>query len=162
MKDIESWQDEKFQDILPKDSYYAIEKSVLGNKDLEDDTKVTITDYKQINLGEIDFEKLRKEFPKKAYKSIEFTDLKEFMEIKLKQMTARNKTKSNFLEDFERVIDEYNNGNVEVEEAYETLIKQIEKLNEEEKRYIKEGFISEYLPELYDAQLVAQAKPKYN
>ena len=26
MEDIESWQDEKFQDILPKDNYYAIEK----------------------------------------------------------------------------------------------------------------------------------------
>ncbi|WP_419782265.1 type I restriction-modification system subunit M [Malaciobacter marinus] len=26
MEDVESWQDEKFQDILPKDNYYAIEK----------------------------------------------------------------------------------------------------------------------------------------
>ncbi|TLP40435.1 type I restriction-modification system subunit M N-terminal domain-containing protein [Arcobacter arenosus] len=26
MEDIESWQDEKFQDILPKDNYYNIEK----------------------------------------------------------------------------------------------------------------------------------------
>ncbi|AXX92185.1 deoxyribonuclease [Malaciobacter molluscorum LMG 25693] len=127
-----------------------LDRSVLGNKDLEDDTKITITDYRQINLGEIDFEKLRKEFPKKAYKSIEFTDLKEFMEIKLKQMTARNKTRGNFLEDFEKIIDEYNNGSVEVEEAYETLLKQIEKLNEEEKRYIKEGFSSEEELEIFD------------
>lgn len=127
-----------------------LDRSVLGNKDLEDDTKITITDYRQINLGEIDFEKLRKEFPKKVHKSIEFTDLKEFMEIKLKQMTARNKTRGNFLEDFEKIIDEYNNGSVEVEEAYETLLKQIEKLNEEEKRYIKEGFSSEEELEIFD------------
>ncbi|PHO11797.1 deoxyribonuclease [Malaciobacter marinus] len=127
-----------------------LDRSVLGNKDLEGDTKITITDYRQINLGEIDFEKLKKEFPKKAHKSIEFTDLKEFMEIKLKQMTARNKTRGIFLEDFEKIIDEYNNGSIEVEEAYETLIQQIEKLNEEEKRYIKEGFNSEEELEIFD------------
>lgn len=127
-----------------------LDASVQALGDLAKDTKVTITDYRQINLGQLDFAKLREEFPKKAYKNTEFTDLKEFMEIKLKQMMAKNKTRGKFLEDFQRVVDEYNNGSIDVEEAYETLMKKLEDLTEEEKRYIREGFESEEELEIFD------------
>lgn len=127
-----------------------LDRSIQGQKDLEKETKVSITDYRQINLGALDFAKLREEFPKKAYKNMEFTDLKEFMEIKLKQMMAKNKTRGKFLEDFQKVVDEYNNGSLDVEEAYETLIKKFEDLTKEEERYIREGFDSEEELEIYD------------
>lgn len=127
-----------------------LDRSILGNKDLDQDAKVTITDYRQINLGKLDFEKLREEFPKKPYKNSEFTDLKEFVELKLKQMMAKNKTRGKFLEDFQKVIDEYNNGSLEVEDAYESLMKNLEALSEEEERYIKEGFDNEEELEIFD------------
>jgi type I restriction enzyme R subunit len=127
-----------------------LDRSVLGNRDLDKDAKVTITDYRQINLGKLDFEKLREEFPKKPYKNSEFTDLKEFIELKLKQMMAKNKTRGKFLEDFQKIIDEYNNGSLEVEDAYESLMKNLEALSEEEERYIKEGFDNEEELEIFD------------
>lgn len=96
-----------------------LDRSILGNGDLEN--RVRITDYKEINLGQLDFEKLKKEFPKKPYKNTEFADLKEFMELKLKQMMAFNKTRGGFLAEFEKVVDEYNDGSIEIEEAYERL-----------------------------------------
>ncbi len=132
-----------------KDIDKLLDRSVFGNKDLEE-AKVTITDYKEINLGKLDFEKLRKEFPKKAYKNSEFTDLKEFMQLKLKQMMAQNKTRGKFLEDFQKVIDEYNNGSVDVEDAFEKLIEQYQKLDEEQERYIAEGFENDKELEIYD------------
>ena len=132
-----------------KDIDKLLDRSVFGNKDLEE-SKVTITDYKEINLGKLDFEKLRKEFPKKAYKNSEFTDLKEFMQLKLKQMMAQNKTRGKFLEDFQKIIDEYNNGSVDVEDAFEKLIEQYQKLDEEQERYIAEGFENDKELEIYD------------
>lgn len=125
-----------------------LDRSILGNKDL--DSKVRITDYKEINLGQLDFEQLKREFPKKAYKNTEFTDLKEFMELKLKQMMAFNKTRGGFLAEFEKVVDEYNDGSIEIEEAYEKLIRQAENLTTEEERYIREGFKSEEELEMFD------------
>lgn len=141
-------RDEEIQKAR-KDIDELLNRSVFGNKDLEK-TKVTITDYKQINLGKLDFEKLREEFPKKAYKNSEFTDLKEFMELKLKQMMAQNKTRGKFLEDFQKIIDDYNNGSVDVEDAFEKLIEEYQKLDEEQERYIKEGFDNEEELEIYD------------
>jgi type I restriction enzyme, R subunit len=132
-----------------KDIDKLLDRSVFGNKDLEE-SKVTIADYKEINLGKLDFEKLRKEFPKKAYKNSEFTDLKEFMQLKLNQMMAQNKTRGKFLEDFQKVIDEYNNGSVDVEDAFEKLIEQYQKLDEEQERYIAEGFENDKELEIYD------------
>lgn len=132
-----------------KDIDKLLDRSVFGNKDLEE-SKVTITDYKEINLGKLDFEKLRKEFPKKPYKNSEFTDLKEFMQLKLKQMMAQNKTRGKFLEDFQKIIDEYNNGSVDVEDAFEKLIEQYQKLDEEQERYIAEGFENDKELEIYD------------
>jgi len=125
-----------------------LDRSILGNGDLRDSIK--ITDYKKINLGKLDFEQLKKEFPKKSYKNAEFTDLKEFMELKLKQMMAFNKTRGNFLAEFEKVVDEYNDGSIEIEEAYKKLIKQAENLTQEEERYIKEGFANEEELEMFD------------
>ncbi|CAA6805017.1 MAG: Type I restriction-modification system, restriction subunit R (EC [uncultured Sulfurovum sp.] len=127
-----------------------LDNSVLSEGDLAlayGDPK--ITDYKEINLAQLDFEALRKEFPVKKHKNIAFTDLKEFMALKLKQMLARNKTRGNFLEDFERIIDEYNNGSVEIEKAYEKLLQEANTLSEEENRAMKEGLSEEQL-EIFD------------
>jgi type I restriction enzyme R subunit len=125
-----------------------LDRSILGNGDLENSVK--IIEGKKINLGQLDFEKLKKEFPKKPYKNTKFTDLKEFMELKLKQMMAFNKTRGNFLAEFEKVVDEYNDGSIEIEEAYERLIKQAENLTKEEERYIREGFANEEELEMFD------------
>lgn len=125
-----------------------LDRSILSNKDLYD--KPIIIGGKEINLGQLDFEQLKKEFPKKAYKNTEFTDLKEFMMLKLKQMMAFNKTRGSFLAEFEKVVDDYNEGSIDIEEAYEGLIKQAKDLSVEEERYIREGFESEEELEMFD------------
>ena len=47
-------------------------------------------------------------------------------------MMLFNKTRGSFLAEFEKVIDEYNDGSIEIEEAYERLIRQAENLITEE------------------------------
>ena len=43
-----------------------LDRSILGNGDLEN--SIRITDYKEINLGQLDFEQLKKSFPKRLIK----------------------------------------------------------------------------------------------
>jgi type I restriction enzyme R subunit len=130
-----------------------LDSSVVGQGDLQNlshpDTDYIIRDAKLVDLSKLDFDQLRAEFPEKKHKNIQFADLRELMEIKLKQMLAQNKTRGSFLERFEKLIDEYNSGSLSIEEAYEELVKQAEDLTEEQERAAKKDMTEQQL-ELFD------------
>ena len=128
-----------------------LDTSIVGKGDLQD---ATILDYKidaskQIDLSKLNFEILRSEFPDKKHKNIQFADLRELLEVKLKQMMAQNKTRGSFLENFQKIIDDYNSGSISIEEAYEELVKQAEALNVEQQRAAKNEMTEEE-QELFD------------
>lgn len=137
-------QDEAI-DRVKKKVDELLDSSILGKGDLSKEPEVNyiIKDAKQVDLSKLNFEKLREEFSEKKHKNIEFADLREFMDIKLKQMVAQNKTRGSFLARFQEVIDNYNSGSISIEEAYEELIKQAEDLSEEENRAAKSGMTEE-------------------
>lgn len=124
----------------------VLTKGDLANEPLE---QFKIKKYSEIDLSKLDFEKLREEFKQKPHKNIEFTDLCEFMEIKLAQMIRKNKTRVKFLEKFKRIIDEYNSGSMTIEAAYAETTRLFEEMTEEEKRAAQEGMNDEEL-ELFD------------
>ncbi|WP_033960406.1 type I restriction endonuclease subunit R [Psychroserpens jangbogonensis] len=127
-----------------------LDTSVLGKRDLEDQTHDYIIDTStQIDLSKLDFSRLRAEFPEKKHKNIQFADLRELMEVKLKQMLAQNKTRGSFLVRFEKIIEDYNSGSLSIEEAYEDLMKQAENMSEEQERAAKSGMTEEQ-QELFD------------
>lgn len=128
-----------------------LDTSVVGKGDLLDSGKpvYTIDGSRQIDLSKLDFEALRKQFPTKEHKNIQFADLRELMEIKLKQMLAQNKTRGSFLVNFQRVIDDYNSGSMTLDQAYEELLKQAEGLSEEQQRAAKND-MTEREQELFD------------
>ena len=127
-----------------------LDSSVVGKGDLQENPyEYNIVNTKQIDLSKLDFSKLRAEFPEKKHKNIQFADLRELMEIKLKQMLGQNKTRGSFLERFEKIIEDYNSGSSSIEEAYEDLVKQAEDLSEEQERAAKSG-MSEDQQELFD------------
>jgi type I restriction enzyme R subunit len=127
-----------------------LDSSVVGKGDLQENPyEYNIVNTKQIDLSKLDFNKLRSEFPEKKHKNIQFADLRELMEIKLKQMLGQNKTRGTFLERFEAIIENYNSGSLSIEEAYEELVKQAEDLSEEQERAAKSG-MSEDQQELFD------------
>ncbi len=127
-----------------------LDTSVVGKGDLLDGKAIyTIDTSRQIDLSKLDFEALRKQFPTKEHKNIQFADLRELMEIKLKQMLAQNKTRGSFLVNFQRVIDDYNSGSMSLDQAYEELLKQAEGLSEEQQRAAKND-MTEREQELFD------------
>lgn len=127
-----------------------LDSSVLGKGDLREASDRYIIDTsKQVDLSKLDFARLREDFPEKKHKNIAFADLRELMEIKLKQMLAQNNTRGSFLERFDKIIEDYNAGSLSIEEAYEELVKQAKDLSTEQERAAKNGMTEEEL-ELFD------------
>ena len=99
---------------------------------------------KPLDLSKIDFDALRKFF-KKAHKRAELERLRAAITAKLQAMVAMNRTRADFLEKFQALIDEYNAGSANVEAIYERLLKFAQQLNEEEQRHLKEKLTEEEL-----------------
>ena len=97
-----------------------------------------------LGLSKIDFDALRRFF-KKAHKRAELERLRAAITAKLQAMIAVNRTRADFLEKFQELIDEYNAGSANVEAIYEQLVKFAQKLNQEEQRHIKEKLTEEEL-----------------
>ena len=97
-----------------------------------------------IDLSQIDFEALKAHFDK-GRKSIEAQKLRARLAVKLAQMVKLNRTRMDFLEEFQRMIDEYNAGSSNVETFFAKLMAFAKKLNEEDKRGIAEQLSEEEL-----------------
>lgn len=129
-----------------------LDSSVLGVGDLQEPSNSAnyiIDSSKQIDLSKLNFEKLRQAFPKSQHKNIKFADLRELMEIKLKQMLAQNKTRGSFLERFEKIIEDYNAGHLDIEDVYDAMTDFAKDLSKEQQRAATEGLTEEQL-EIYD------------
>jgi type I restriction enzyme R subunit len=97
-----------------------------------------------IDLSKIDFELLKKQF-ETGRKAIEVQKLRGQIAVKVGQMVQLNKTRMNFLEEFQKMIDEYNSGAANIETFFARLMAFTQKLSEEEKRGIAEQLTEEEL-----------------
>jgi type I restriction enzyme R subunit len=99
---------------------------------------------KLIDLSEIDFRALKKEFAKER-RRMEIEKLRGAINSALEKMVRLNKTRVDYLEKFQQMIDEYNQGAANLEEFFERLLKFVKELQEEEKRVVSEGLSEEEL-----------------
>ena len=103
-----------------------------------------ISEGKAHDLSKIDFETLKKEFDK-GRKNTQAERLKNALKHKIAVMVELNKTRMNFAEKLQEMIDEYNSGSVNVEEFFNKLMTLASELSEEENRGIKEQLSEEEL-----------------
>ena len=97
-----------------------------------------------IDLSQIDFEALRAQFDK-GRKAVEVQKLRAKIAVKLAQMVKLNRTRIDFLEEFQKMIDEYNAGSSNVETFFAKLMAFAKRLSAEEKRGIAENLTEEEL-----------------
>jgi type I restriction enzyme, R subunit len=97
-----------------------------------------------LDLSKIDFEALQAEFDK-GRKTVEVQKLRAKVATKLAQMVKLNRTRMDFLEEFQRMIDEYNSGSATAEATYAKLIAFTKKLSAEERRGLSENLSEEEL-----------------
>jgi type I restriction enzyme R subunit len=96
------------------------------------------------DLSKIDFEALKQQF-ERGRKRTEAEKLRGTINAKLRRMVRLNRSRMNYLEEFQRMIDEYNAGSRNVEEFFDVLIEFAQRLNEEEQRAIAEKLTEEEL-----------------
>lgn len=101
------------------------------------------------DLSKIDFDKLHAEFKQTHYKNIEIADLRSFLEKKLQEMLGKNRTRRDFAERLQEIIDTYNAGSSSADADFDELVKFARKLREEEERHLRLGLTEDEL-EIYD------------
>ncbi len=96
-----------------------------------------------IDLSQIDFEALKAHF-EKGRKRTEAETLKQAVGKKLKSMVQLNKTRTDLMEKFKKLIDQYNKG-LDVEGFFAKLVTFVKELSEEEQRGVSEQLTEEEL-----------------
>ncbi|MEG3876700.1 type I restriction endonuclease subunit R [Microcoleus sp. herbarium7] len=97
-----------------------------------------------IDLSQIDFDALKAQFDR-GYKHTETEKLKGAISIQLTQMVRLNKSRMNYLNKFQQMIDEYNAGSRNVETFFTELVEFAQELKVEDKRAISENLEEEEL-----------------
>lgn len=97
-----------------------------------------------IDLSQIDFDALKAQFDK-GYKHTEAEKLKGAIASQLTQMVRLNKSRMNYLDRFQQMIDEYNAGSRNVETFFTELVEFAQELKVEDKRAIAENLEEEEL-----------------
>jgi len=110
-----------------------------------------------IDLSQVDFEALKAKFDRTSRKHTELEKLKHLIEERLKRMLLLNRTRLDYLDKFQKMIDEYNAGSKNIESFFKELVEFAQSLNEEEKRAVSEGLTEEELA-LFD--LLTKPEPK--
>ena len=124
---------EQVEDVL--DASIATEGYVI---------RPSATEAAYIDLSQIDFELLKQQF-EAGRKPIEVQKLRAQLAVKIAKMVQLNRTRMNFLEEFQRMIDEYNSGAANIETFFTRLMAFTQKLSEEDKRAISEELTEEEL-----------------
>jgi type I restriction enzyme R subunit len=97
-----------------------------------------------VYLTGLDLEDLREQFAS-GRKRIAAEKLRALIQGKATRLARLNRTRMDYLEALQRLIEEYNSGSINAEAYFERLIELAQDLNEEEKRGIAEQLTEEEL-----------------
>ena len=121
--------------------YVEIEHSYMINEEV-----------KRFDISGIDFDLLRREFAKVKNQNLLMRDLEEIIQLKLDRMLFTNPERINYYERYQKIIDDYNSeqDRATIEKTFMDLMDLANKMNQEEQRYVREGFKSDEELTLYD------------
>jgi type I restriction enzyme R subunit len=98
-----------------------------------------------LDLSKINFEALAQRFKQSKHKNTDLEVLKAAIQAQLAKMIQLNRTRANFAEKFEALIESYNTGSRSIEELFEELVKLSNSLNDEQERHVREHMSEEEL-----------------
>ncbi len=98
-----------------------------------------------IDLSGIDFEALAKRFKNSKIKNIELERLKAAIRAKLGRLLRLNRTRADYQEKFEQLIEAYNSGSRNIDDLFKELLELSQSLTEEEQRHVREHLSEEEL-----------------
>ena len=98
-----------------------------------------------MDLSKIDFEALGKRFKESTHKNTDLEVLKAAVRAQIDKLIRLNKTRADFQEKFEELIESYNSGSRNIEELFDELVKLTRSLSEEQQRHVRENVTEEEL-----------------
>lgn len=98
-----------------------------------------------IDLSKINFEALAKRFKESKHKNTDLEALRAAIQAKLERLVRLNRTRADFTEKFEALIESYNNGSRNIEQLFEELLKLSNSLDDEQERHVRENLTEEEL-----------------
>jgi type I restriction enzyme R subunit len=98
-----------------------------------------------MDLSKIDFEALRRRFKESKHKNTDLEILKAAIRAQLEKLIRLNKTRTDFQEKFEELVESYNSGSRNIEELFEELVKFSRNLSKEQQRHVRENMTEEEL-----------------
>lgn len=113
---------------------------------------MTREEPRRFDISAIDFDLLRREFAKVKKKNLVLKDLEELIRMKLDKMLFANPERINYYERYQQIIDDYNSeqDRATIEKTFMDLMDLANSMNQEEQRYVREGFASDEELSLYD------------
>jgi len=96
------------------------------------------------DLSKIDFEKLKEKF-NQGRKRTEAEKLRALLSMKLETMLTENPSRKDFMEKFQKLIDAYNSGSMNIEVFFKQLVDLTADLQVEDQRAIRENLSEEEL-----------------
>lgn len=111
-----------------------------------------LTGSRQFDISAIDFDMLRKEFAKMKRQNLVLKDIEDLIKQRLDAMLRNNPSRINFYEEYQRIIKEYNaeQDRASIEKTFLALIGLSKSLDQEEKRFVREGFSDDEQLTIYD------------
>ena len=97
-----------------------------------------------VDLSKIDFETLKAHFSRGRTRTA-LEKLKTAIEKRLSAMAQLNKSRLDYLEKFQQMIEDYNNGSKNIEEFFKELQAFVRELDEEDQRAVRESLSEEEL-----------------
>ena len=106
----------------------------------------------RFDISKIDFDLLRKEFAKMKHQNLVLKDIDELIKQRIEAMLRNNPNRINFYEEYQRIIQEYNaeQDRASIEKTFMALIDLSKSLDQEEKRFVREGFTDDEQLTIYD------------
>jgi type I restriction enzyme R subunit len=98
-----------------------------------------------MDLSKINFEALAQRFRESRHKNTDLEMLKTVIRFRLDKLISLNRTRTDFAEKFEALIESYNNGSRNIEQLFEELFKLSNSLDYEEERHVRENLTKEEL-----------------
>ncbi len=98
-----------------------------------------------LDLSKINFEALAQRFKQSKHKNTDLEVLKAAIRAQLDKLIQLNRTRADFAERFEALIESYNAGSRSIEELFNELVALSNSLNDEQQRHVRENMSEEEL-----------------
>ena len=104
---------------------------------------------------------MQQEFARVKNKNLLMKDLQELINDRLDNMMKRNPSRINYYERYQKIIEEYNaeQDKAAIEKTFIDLTNFVNDLDDEEKRYVREGFNNDEELAMYDLLLKDSLTP---